>query len=325
MVGTATITPAIQEFYDRLLLVRARPLLTMAKWAQRRPIKTRNGTQIRFRRYNALAAATTPLSEGVTPLAGTMTYTDVTATLAQYGFWIPVTDKIQVVSPDPILSEATEELGEQEGLTIDTLMRNVMCGGDNAYLGNAVSDRTSIVTGWSTTDLDKILRSLKRANAKPITKMINPTTGVGTVPVDECFLCIVHTDDTTDLLGLTGFIPIEKYPAQRGVFPGEVGAYKKIRFIETTNSYIVADGGGNKGSYKSTTGTKLDVYCSLLFGANAYGECPLSGASTGTIIKTEGGTADPLNQRATAGWKAFWTAAILNSEWLVRYEHGVTA
>lgn len=325
MVSTSVITPAIQEFYDRLLLERARPLLTMTKWAQRRPIKTRNGTQIRFRRYNALAAATTPLVEGVTPIAGTMTYADVTATLAQYGYWIPVTDKIQIVSPDPVLAESTEELGEQEGLTIDVLMRNILCGEDNVYYANGVADRASIVTGWATKDLDRIIRSLKAANAKPITKMINPTTGVGTVPVDECFIAIIHTDDATDLEGLTGFIPVAKYPAQRGIFPGEVGSYKKIRFIETTNARILPDLGGAKGTYKTTSDSKLDVYCTIIFGANAFGECPLSGSSTGTIIKTEGGTADPLNQRATAGWKAFWTAAVLNSEWLVRYEHGVTA
>ena len=35
-----------------------------------------------------------------------------------------------------------------------------------------------------------------------------------------------------------------------------------------------------------------------------------------------GGTSDPLNQRATAGWKAVKTAEILQNDFMVRIETG---
>jgi N4-gp56 family major capsid protein len=41
------------------------------------------------------------------------------------------------------------------------------------------------------------------------------------------------------------------------------------------------------------------------------------------IIKPLGsaGSADPLDQRATSGWKAITTTKILNDSWIVRIEH----
>jgi N4-gp56 family major capsid protein len=45
------------------------------------------------------------------------------------------------------------------------------------------------------------------------------------------------------------------------------------------------------------------------------------------IVKPLGsaGTADPLEQRATSGWKATFVAKILNDAFLVRVEHAVSA
>lgn len=65
-----------------------------------------------------------------------------------------------------------------------------------------------------------------------------------------------------------------------------------------------------------------DVYATLILGANAYGVTEIAGGGLETIVKQLGsaGTADPLNQRATAGWKAMRTAVRLVEEYLVRVE-----
>ncbi len=65
-----------------------------------------------------------------------------------------------------------------------------------------------------------------------------------------------------------------------------------------------------------------DVYATLIFGANAYGVTEIEGGGLQTIIKQLGsaGSADPLDQRATVGWKATKTAAILSEPFLVRVE-----
>jgi N4-gp56 family major capsid protein len=51
----------------------------------------------------------------------------------------------------------------------------------------------------------------------------------------------------------------------------------------------------------------------------------ISGRSLQNIVKAVGsaGTADPLNQRGTSGWKASLAAKILQQLFMVRLEHAV--
>ena len=66
------------------------------------------------------------------------------------------------------------------------------------------------------------------------------------------------------------------------------------------------------------------VYGCMMFGRDAYGRVELSGGAMKMIVKSRGsgGTADPLNQRSTVGWKAAHAAAILYEERLLRIEVG---
>lgn len=69
-----------------------------------------------------------------------------------------------------------------------------------------------------------------------------------------------------------------------------------------------------------------DVYSTLIVGMDAYGVTELTGGGLETIVKQLGssGTADPLNQRATTGWKATKTAEILVDTYMVRVETAST-
>lgn len=65
-----------------------------------------------------------------------------------------------------------------------------------------------------------------------------------------------------------------------------------------------------------------DVYATIVLGENAYGTTEVEGGGLQHIVKQLGsaGTADPLNQRATAGWKATKVAKRLVEEYMVRIE-----
>lgn len=65
------------------------------------------------------------------------------------------------------------------------------------------------------------------------------------------------------------------------------------------------------------------VYGCLFIGKGAYGVVDLS-EGTEVIVKPRGssGTADPLDQRSTVGWKGVHAAAILYDEYMVRVECG---
>src|SRR3990167_4305452 len=119
----------VNNFYDRVMLKAARPLLVHTKWAQVKDIPRNNSEVIKFRRYTLLSAATTALTEGTTPSGSQLAVTDVTATVAQYGDYITLTDFLQFTTLDPILTETADLLGQQAGNSLDQIARDVMVAG----------------------------------------------------------------------------------------------------------------------------------------------------------------------------------------------------
>lgn len=314
------IPAEVNNFYDRTLLERAVALLVHTRWAQVRDLPKKAGTKvIKFRRYGNLSAATTALTEGVTPSGSTLSVTDITATVAAYGDYVTVTDVLSYESKDATLMEAAEILGDQAADTIDQLTRDILAAGTSViYSGTGNTATTDVAAGDVITygNLDTASLALKNNKAKPITKQINPSTGYNTTPIPKSYIGIIHPEITAKVATFTGWTPVEKYPNQSTVLEGEVGSYSangsKIRFIETTNAKIKSGAGASS----------IDVYCTLIFGANAYGITRVSGEALKNIVKPLGsaGTADPLDQRATSGWKATFVAKILNENYIERIE-----
>jgi len=318
-----TIIPAeVSNFYDRTLLYRAVPLFVHTRWAQVRDIPRKAGTTtIKFRRYGNLVAATTALNEGVTPLGSQLSVTDITATVLQYGDYVTITDVLDYQSQDPVLMEAAEILGDQMGDTIDQLTRDVLNAGTNVYFGGSGHTQTvQVAAGEIITDtlIKKAVRLLKNNKARRMTKMVNATTGYGTTPLNASYIGICHPNVSYDLKAFTtGWTGVEKYASTNGVMEGEIGKYDEVRFVETTNAKVKTGAGASS----------IDVYCTLIFGSDAYGTTRISGEAMKNIVKPLGsaGTADPLDQRATSGWKATFVAKILNDAFLLRIETAVSA
>jgi N4-gp56 family major capsid protein len=323
--GTAgVIQPALQAYYDRNLLDRAIPADVHGRFGQVRPIKTRSGNQIKFRRYEALPAATTPLVEGVTPSGSQITTTDVTATLGQYGDYINVTDMVDLTNQDAVLTEVGMVLGEQAGLSVDQVRRDVLVAGTNVIYTNG-SARNTLNTVLSSVALRSAIRYLGRQNAKYVRSIIKADTNVGTVGIRAAYIGLVHPDTEAQLESIPGYIPVTEYSDAMKAEDDECGSYRNIRFFRSTNCKVFLAAGlavGTDGMI-SAGATSNDVYATLILAANSYGVCPLSGNALTNIIKPIGsaGAADPLNQRATSGWKAITTTQILNQNWLTRIEH----
>ena len=315
------ITKENTEFYDRVLLYRAVAFFVHTKWAQVRDIPRNGGTNvIKFRRYGNLTAATTALTEGQTPTGSQLSITDVSATVAQYGDYVTITDRIDYESKDPVLTEAAEILGDQMGDTLDQLTRDVLAAGTVVYYSGASSTARVTVGSTDLIDADDIkiaVRTLKNAKARRVTRMINASTGVATEPVNAAYIGLCHPNTTYTLKGLTGFTSVEKYASTVNVMEGEVGKLDEVRFVESTNCKVFTAGGESS----------IDVYATLIMGSDAYGITRISGEAVRNIIKPLGsaGTSDPLEQRATSGWKATFVAKILNDAFMVRIEHAVAA
>ena len=316
---TRTQIPAeVNNFYDRLLLTRAIPLFVHGVYGQQRKIDMRFGTNsIKFRRYGNLSAATTALTEGTTPAGNQLSVTDITATCLQYGDFVTITDIVNDQAIDPVLSDSSEILGDQMGDTNDQLARDILAAGTTLqYVSTAVS-RITVAAGMPITgpELLKAVKTLKLGKAKKVTRISGGGVNIGTVPVNACYIGIIHPNATYTMKSVTGWAPVESYAANVGtILPGEVGKFDEVRFVESTNAKVFT-GAGASG---------IDVYGTLILGADAYGVVDLGNSqASGVIYQGFGsaGSADPLNQRATLGWKEYFIAKILNDAFMIRIEH----
>lgn len=316
------VPPGVQAYYDRNLLERAQPAEVHGRFGQQRPIAMRSGNQIKFRRYSQLPVALTPLTEGVTPSGSSLSVTDLLATLAQYGDYVTLTDMVSMTNQDPVVTEATDVLGDQAGTTIDQARRDVLVAGTSVAYANGVANRPAVNVSLAAADLDKAIRFLKTQNAKFVKEGIMPTNKIATAAVRKGFIGLVHPDIEYVLEQITGYRAVSDYASQEGVIEDEIGSYKNIRFVSSTNCKIFPGAGAAGTTVYKNNGANFDVYATLIFAANAYGVCPLSGAALKSYVKPLGsaGTADPLEQRSTVGWKATTTTRILNETWMVRLE-----
>jgi N4-gp56 family major capsid protein len=228
--------------------------------------------------------------------------TDLTATISFYGDYVHVTDVVDLTVEDAVLTETAELLGEQMGETVDEIIRDILAAcasSTNASGGSNGSTPTEVVRS----DIDGVMKTLLNANAKMITRVITATTGVGTSPVRPAFMGIMSTACVDDLEGVTGFKSIADYPKQSGIMEAEWGATGGVRWLITVKGY--------------STGSPVQYY-SMIFGQNAYGITELTAATAKNIVKGfgTGGTDDPLNQRATSGWKTAFTSRILNDNFM---------
>ena len=335
------ITPAIAAYAVVRMLTRAQPLLQLERFGQTYPLPTNSTQTAKFRRYYMTGAtgsagsgsgsfsipvATTPLVEGVTPAGSKLSNVDYTVTLSQYGDFITITDVVMDTHTDPILQQATDILGEQAALTVETLRFNVLKAGTNVFYSNGTA-RTDVNTAISLTVQRQITTGLNRQNAKKITSIVASTPDYNTKSVEAAYMAVCHPDLESDIRGMTGFKPVADYGPHTSPMEGEIGSVEQVRYLSSTVIAPWADGGGAKGSMRSTSGTSADVYPVLYFGRDAFGIVPLKGKSSMTpmVVNPKPAPGDPLGQRGTVGWKLWTATVILQEAFMARLECAATA
>ena len=137
------------------------------------------------------------------------------------------------------------------------------------------------------------------------------------------YVAIIHPDTWYDLA--KDFETVHMYTESgiNKIYAGELGVFDGVRFVETSRAKIYASAGADIGAGGSG---KADVYATLVLGKNAYAVTNIEGNGAETIAKQRGsgGTTDPLNQRATVGWKANRAVAILVQQNMIRVEHATS-
>ena len=296
------LSAEMKTFYDMTLIDEAQANLVHDQFGQKRPIPKNGGKTIEFRKFAPLAKALTPITEGVTPDGKSLSVSTITATVSQYGDYITQSDVLELTSLDNTILEATKLLGRQAGATLDTVVRNVMHSGTNVtYCPKVAADGTETAV-TSRAGLDNTCQ----LTVKVIQQVVAKLRAQNAPTINGKYVAIVHPYVAYDLMRDPEWIDAHKYAKPDTLYEGEIGEVSGVRFVQTTEAKIYSGG----------------VFGTLIFGDGAYGVTEMTGGGLQTIVKQKGsaGTADPLDQRSSVGWKAIKTAELLIPNYLVRVE-----
>ena len=303
------LSKEMKTFYSDYLIDMAEPNLVHDQFGQKHPIPKNGGKIIEFRKYDSLPKALTPLTEGVTPNGQKLSMSVITSNVQQYGGYIELSDILLLTAIDNNLVQATKLLGSQAGRTLDTITREVLNGGTNVqYAEGQVTARNALVGGQATGNHYLTVDAVRRAVR--FLKVMNAPK------INGNYVGIIHPDVSYDLMSDPKWVNVKTYSDPDGIYEGEIGKIEGVRFVETSEAKVF-EGAGASG---------VDVYSTLILGSDAYGVTEITGGGLEHIVKQLGsaGTADPLNQRATAGWKATKTAERLVEQYMVRIETAST-
>lgn len=335
IVTYGEISPRTAGYVVAQLLERGQHLLVTERFGQAKPLPKKKTKTIIFRRYESLPRATAPLAEGIPPAGHKLTYSDISATLEQYGDKVEITDVIADTHEDPVLQEAVKLCAEQIAETIEVIRISVLKGGTTVFYANNASARTSVGATISRGDLRRIVRFLRRQKAQPISEIVKASAKISTEPVGPAFFALAHTDLAPDIRNLPGFVGVEHYSDSDKALPGEIGKCEDIRFIltplfepwEAAATSVSTTVFLSQGAIPSSAANP-DVYPIIIVAKDAYAIIPLQGknAVTPAVMNPDKITKDdPLGQKGFVSWKTYQTAVILNQNWLVRYEVACTA
>jgi len=299
------LPPEVRQYFDRLLLALARPYYIYDLFAQKRQIPLNSGDMMVFRRYGTLTAATVPLTDGQTPPGDQLSVTDFLAQIQWYGDFVTITDQVQYVVQDRVLNEATKVLSLQLGLTIDTLIRDMMVS-TSSVINCTHGGNGNTPTELTDEDIQLAVIALRQGNARLMTNPLPGENKFGTAPVRSSYWGFMSVDLQDDLEAVSSFISVANYPNPLNGLEAEWGSTRNVRWLLNTNGY--------------STSASPPVYSSFILGQEAYGVVRLGAKEAEFIVKPLGasGTADPLNQRGTVGYKYPFATRILNDNWITQ-------
>ena len=316
-------------------------------------IRSHSGTfTAKWRRYEHLTPVTTPLTE----ITGSVTYptrtgvqpsvTDITATVQKYGNFIVMNEEVDLVNINNLSMTFADILGENAGRSLNRLQRNELEDNSTAVLGGAATTATDIASTSfiSRSKIAKVVNELHNQDVRKSFPETQGSTNVGTAPIRESLWGITHPDVEEDLRTLTGFNSVETYAGQTKTYTGEIGHIGGVRFIVSTESTVDAGGGATVTGTatiagRTTSGNRTDIYNTVIMGEDAVGSLGLDATHVKDIYmsddrlpaimmishpKGSAGSADPLNEVSTAGWKSWHAAKILNGNWIRVFRHAAS-
>ena len=305
MTTSSDLSAGMQTYYNRELLRTFEPNLVHLQFGDEHRMPPHSGLVMNMRKLIPLETNTKALSEGDPGESVMLAETEVTVQLQQYGEYARCTDKLDLTHLDMDIMRRTKLFGDAGARSIDAVVREELAKCANVIYAGGKASRAELTAADKLTsrELRKAVKTLKKNHAQ--------TFG-------GYFVAIVGPDTMYDLQEDEAFVKVSQYQDKENIYTGEVGRLFGVRLVETTEAKIF-EGAGASGA---------DVASVIVLGQYAYGVTSLKGAKPRVIVKPAGsaGTADPLDQISTVGWKMDgFGAKLLQPEYAVRIECGFSA
>ena len=305
MTTSSALSAGMQTYYNRELLRTFEPNLVHLQFGDEHRMPPHSGLVMNMRKLIPLETNTKALSEGDPGESVMLAETEVTVQLQQYGEYARCTDKLDLTHLDMDIMRRTKLFGDAGARSIDAVVREELAKCANVIYAGGKASRAELTAADKLTsrELRKAVKTLKKNHAQTF---------------DGYFVAIIGPDTMYDLQEDEAFVKVSQYQDKENIYTGEVGRLFGVRLVETTEAKIF-EGAGTDGA---------DVASVIVLGQYAYGVTSLKGAKPRVIVKPAGsaGTADPLVQISTVGWKMDgFGAKLLQPEYAVRIECGFSA
>jgi len=285
-------------YLEKQFLTILRNNLLLARWGKKKRLAKGQGSTMNWRRWTDLTDATTALAEGASPSGSALTLNSVTGTLAQYGAFVTITDFLSMTAVNDVMTEALDLIGYNGASTVDAVIRNVIDTASGGFTHNfadpanntTIANVESGADEFGTAEILAATEDLRAGNAPAFD--------------DGLYVGVIHPFAEANLLSQSAAgtaMEFLKYTDSSPMVKGLIGSIYGVKLHRS--AHIRADA------------TSTNTYRNLIFGKDAYGIVDIESGALQLIVHPTGsaGSEDPLNQRATVGFKVTMVAVTLEA------------
>lgn len=155
-------------------------------------------------------------------------------------------------------------------------------------------------------DIQDCVKSLLSNDAKTVSSSVDASNKFGTAPVPNAYIGMGHTDLSSTLENINGFLGTHEYGSKAMIDQAEWGTVGRVKFLLSSR--------GSVSSNASALG--YDVYNTIIAGMEAYTTVGLESANAKFIYHSTREAGGPLELNSTGGWKMAHAQAITNDSWI---------
>lgn len=310
-VGFDDLPEAILNIYSTDIMHNAQGVMMYEEFAVKKTELMRAaGQSITFTRYNDITRGG-PLTESVEIDAKSMSASQFSVTMTEYGNAIGITEKLLRMSFDDNMAEAAMLLGRDYAEVRDLSIRNAVVAGGSTLFARESASSLGDIADTDVLDIETIRLGLEL--------LANSNTPEFRTGSDKFFVCFVSPHQAAYLMRDPDWVEAHRYAGSRNLFNGELGRWQNVVFVQTThqgNGAVASTAAGYEAALDGTGKSGANLYRATLFGDQAY--------CVGDALPVEmrdGGIKD-FGRRHELAWYGIWGQGVLNTNHIVHLISG---